>query len=140
MNFRVRNPSLIRYSILMLLVYVGACRPPAPGGGQESISDRGVTSTPFAEGEFWILSSDTTTGRSGLAYPTVSGAGNLVSSIEVTTDVFTNDVCRIQSPVSAFGGILLDPPGPYSIDFEFDGASMRMSASASSPSTADSVS
>ena len=134
MNFRVRHSSPIRFSIAtLLLVYIGACRPPAPSGGQASTSEspagRGVTSTPFADGEVWILSSDTTTGQSGLAYPTISGAGNLISSIDVTTDVFTNDVCRIQSPDSAFGPFPFETPSNSSIEFEFDGASMRVSAS-----------
>lgn len=133
MNFRLRGPSQIRFSIAMLLVCVGACRPPAPGGGQASTSappaGRAVTSAPFAEGEGWILTSDTTTGQPGLAYFTMNGAGNLVSNIEVVTDVLTNDHCSIQSPDSASEGFNPASPSPYSIDFEFDGASMRVSAS-----------
>jgi hypothetical protein len=118
----------------MLLVCLGACRQSETGGDQastaESPAGRGVTSTLFAEGEAWILSSDTTTGQPGLAYPTISGVGNVVSSIDVTTDVLTNEGCRI-SPDLAFGGFPLDTSSPPSVEFEFDGASMRLSASSS---------
>jgi len=133
MNFRLRCRSQILLSIARLSVYVGACRQLETGGDEpsdaESPAGRGVTSTPFTEGESWILTSDTTTGQSGLAYPTISGVGNLVSSLDVTTDVLTNEGCHIQSPDLAFGAFPLDTSNPPSIDFEFDGASMSISAS-----------
>lgn len=131
MSFRIRDTGRTRLSIAMLLVSVCACRQLETvrdeASTEEPPAGRGVTSAPFADGEAWILSSDTTTGESGLAYINMSGLGDLVSSIEVITDVFTNESCSIQSPSSAFGG-LPRAPNSDSIDFEFDGSMMSITA------------
>ena len=106
-----------------------------------STASRVVESTPFPESEFWILGSDTTTGRSNLAYLSMSGVGDLLFGLDVTTDVLTGAGCSVESVVPT--GVPIDPNDPTderSVSFSFDGQTMRVSADGIDPASGASCS
>lgn len=92
-------------------------------------ASRVVESTPFPESELWILGSDTTTGQSNLAYLSMSGVGDLLFGLEVTTNVLTGAGCSVESVFPT--GVPIDPNEPTDerdVSFSFDGQTMRVSA------------
>ncbi len=92
-------------------------------------ASRVVESTPFPASELWILGSDTTTGRPNLAYVSMSGVGELLFGLEVTTNVLTGAGCSMQSVFPT--GVPIDPDEPTderAVSFSFDGQTMRVSA------------
>ncbi len=125
-------------TFLLLAVFPGAgCGGLGEAGKASSNNDapaastasRVVESTPFPESELWILGSDTTTGRSNLAYLSMSGVGDRLFGLSVTTDVLTGAGCSVESIVPT--GAPIDPTGPSDqrdVSFSFDGQTMQIRA------------
>ncbi|MBI4717512.1 MAG: hypothetical protein HY763_06890 [Planctomycetes bacterium] len=138
----LRRSTLITVSVTAsvgMAVALCACRvSPTVGGAQagnsesssaDGTSAREVTSTPFAEDEFWILASDTTTGESGLAYLSLAGLGNSVDTMDVVTDILEGKRCRILSSIPFIADPFAEGDTPPAVQFEFDGRRMRVVAS-----------